>query len=140
MAGVIKFNPRATADQWEQIGKKITWFTVTLTTGMTSYTDPVYPADPVDQAGWETNGALQAILAVIQKTTTIIAMGPVQANGDFSIAVEGIFTDQDNFNGTTGDGDLKRMQDDIQGLGTIDGGAGAVVMTATVVTSAELIL
>jgi len=117
MAGVIKRNPLAAAQQWEQIGKQITWFTVSGTN-----IPPFVPGTPAAeyQIGWEADGAVNALMAVIQKTTTVIAMGPIVA-GVVSIAVEGIFTDQVNFDGTAADGDLARMQADIQALGEVTG-------------------
>jgi len=118
MAGVIKVNPQNATQAWEVIGKKITWFNV-IGTGIADYVPVAQGAEDPAQLGWGPNGAMQAVLAVIQKTTTIIAMGP-SIGGKFSIGVEGIFTDQDNFNGTTGDGDLKRMQDDIKALGDVN--------------------
>jgi len=138
MAGVIKRNPLVATDAWEVIGKKITWFDVTAT------------AIPVEdgtgseyQVGWESDGALNAVVAVIQKTTTIIAMGPVRAGGAFSIGVEGIFTAQDNFDGTALDGDLARMLADIRALGTVKGndaagqpnGAGVDVSSTVIIPS-----
>jgi len=142
MAGVIKRNPLVAADQWEQIGKQITWFNVVGGT-IPTYA-PADPANPTDleRVGYEADGAVNALVAVIQKTTTIIAMGPI-VGGSFSIGVEGIFTGQDNFNETPDDGDLKRMDADIKALGTVIGtdsngqpnGAGVVLSAYGISTS-----
>jgi len=86
------------------------------------------------------------LIAVIQKTTTIIALGPI-LGGTFSVGVEGVFTGQDNFDGTVDDGDLKRMQVDIQAMGTVTGhiadgsdNTAGVDLSASVITPSDFVL
>ena len=120
MAGVIKVNPNPVVTEFEQIGKKITWFNL------------VFAADPTGSVG--PTGAVQAVYNTIQKMGVIIAAGPLSATAQ-SFGVEGIFTDQDNFDGTVGDGDLARLEADLQALGIVDGVdlSGVTVVAKTLV-------
>ena len=119
MAGVIKVNPQVAPQNWEQTGKKVTWFEVSVTK-LNTYnpSDAAAPTD-AEREGYEADGALNAILAVIQLTTTIIALGGVTGSGGttgvFSVAVEGEFSDA-ALNSAT-----DNMQASIRALGVVIG-------------------
>jgi len=120
MAGVIRKNPITVVSEFEQIGKKITWFNV------------LFAADPTASTGPE--GAIQAVYSVIQKTGVIIAAGPISSSSQ-SFGIEGIFSDQTGLDGVEV-GDLLRMQNDIKALGTIDG----VALVGATVVAKQLII
>jgi len=150
MAGVTKVNPNPVYSNWEQVGKDITWFEVSAT-NIPVYVAPGNAATP-ELDGYQTDGALNALFNVIQATTIIIAAGPVVSAGILSFGVEGVYTGQNNFNGTVDDGDLKRMQDEIRALGATvgagvstseDGTVGAYAgldFTGVIITPSDLVL
>lgn len=147
MAGVIKVRPIHAETVWEQVGKKLTWVSVKGTNVPDFVQPPIDPNAPnPQQLGYEATGALQAVLAVIQKTATVIAMGPVTGagdgtvvtgGGDFSIAIEGIFTGADNFDGTVGTGDLASMEAAVVALGSITTSQGVVDLTGTTISKVD---
>ena len=118
MAGVIKVNPQVAAINWEQIGKKLTWFEVSVT-NIATY-GPIDPAAPTDaeRLGYEADGAVNALTAAIELTSTIVAFGAFDQTttaGNVSVAVEGEFSDA-SLNSAT-----ENMQLTIRALGTVIG-------------------
>jgi hypothetical protein len=76
MAGVTKVHPTAVATEWEQVGKKITFFTVDYIDDISAETGP--------------EELIQAAYHAIQTRATIIAAGPLFNTGsEQTFGVEG---------------------------------------------------
>ena len=82
MAEVTRVHPEVVATEWEQVGKKITWFTVDYIADISASTGPT--------------GLIAEAYQVIQTTTTIIAAGPLFDTGSQqTFGVEGVFAAAD---------------------------------------------
>ena len=121
MAGVIKVNPNVAAQDWAVVGKELTHFNI----GATAI--PNQSGTAADQPGWEADGAVNTIYAIIQRYGTIIISGPL-ATGAWSVTLEG------EFDATTV---AAALQVDIRALGAtfagtkVDGTANTVVNLAS---------
>ena len=106
MAGVTKTHPTTVASDFEQVGKKLTWFNVT-TTG-------------VDVSA--STGPLGAIAAIYHAIETV---GFIVAAGEFTNATPSVGSFA-----VEGEVAVADIEDAIQALGTVDGLALATAAVA----------
>ena len=112
MAGVTKAHPVAVAEDWEVVGKKLTWFNVsTVGVNVNASTGP--------------DGAIRAIYDAIQTRATIVAAG------NFTDATPSVASFA-----VEGEHDVALIEDAIQALGTVD----ALDLSGSTVAAKTLVL